>query len=54
VRASAPFAFKEVDIETDDALVREYGVRIPVVTVDGEELFEYRVDPADLAAAVGA
>jgi glutaredoxin len=54
VRASAPFAFEEVDIETDDALVREYGVRIPVVTVDGEELFEYRVDPADLAAAVGA
>jgi hypothetical protein len=54
VRASAPFAYEEVDIETDDALVREYGVRIPVVTVDGEELFEYRVDAADLAAAVGA
>jgi hypothetical protein len=54
VRVSAPFAFEEVDIETDDALVREYGVRIPVVTVDGRELFEYRVDAADLAAAVRA
>jgi glutaredoxin len=54
VRASARFAFEEVDIETDDALVREYGVRIPVVTVDGRELFEYRVDAADLAAAVRA
>jgi Glutaredoxin-like domain (DUF836) len=54
VRASAPFAFafEEVDIETDEALVRDYGVRIPVVAVDGEELFEYTVDPGALRAAV--
>jgi len=52
VRASAPFAFEEIDIETSDALVRDYGVRIPVVTVDGEELFEYSVDAAALRAAV--
>jgi glutaredoxin len=54
VRASAPFAFVEIDIETDDALVREYGVRIPVVTVNGQELCEYRVDPSELRAAVAA
>jgi hypothetical protein len=52
VRASAPFAFEEIDIETSDALIRDYGVRIPVVTVDGEELFEYSVDAAALRAAV--
>jgi glutaredoxin len=54
VRRAAAFDFTEVDIETDDALVRDYGIRIPVVAVDGEELFEISVDPAALRAAVGA
>jgi glutaredoxin len=44
VRAREPFAFDEVDIESDDDLLREYGIRIPVVTVDGEERFEIAVD----------
>lgn len=54
VRATQPFAFQEVDIETDDALLRDYGVRIPVVAVDGEELFEISVDPAALRVALRA
>ena len=54
VRAGDPFAFEEIDIETDDDLVRDYGVRIPVVAVDGEELFEISVDPAALRAALAA
>ncbi|HJX07949.1 MAG TPA: glutaredoxin family protein [Actinomycetota bacterium] len=53
VRRHVAFAFTEVDIETDDALVRDYGIRIPVVAVDGEELFEISIDPAALRAAVG-
>jgi len=44
VRGTVPFLFDEVDIDSDDVLVKEYGIRIPVVLVDGEELFEYRVD----------
>jgi hypothetical protein len=44
VRERMPFAFTEVDIDTDDALLRDYGIRIPVVTVDGEERFEIAVD----------
>jgi len=54
VRRTVPFTFAEVDIETDDALVRDYGIRIPVVAVDGEELFEISIDPAALRAAVEA
>ena len=54
VRAQVPFTFEEVDIERDDALLRDYGIRIPVVAVDGEELFEISVDPAALRAAVRA
>ena len=52
VRAEVAFVFEEVDIESDDALVRDYGLRIPVVAVDGEELFEIAVD-ADGAAGRG-
>ena len=32
VRAREPFAYDEVDIDTDDDLVRDYGIRVPVVT----------------------
>jgi glutaredoxin len=50
VRTTAPFDLVEIDIERDDALHRAYLERIPVVAVDGEELFEYFVDEAALAA----
>jgi hypothetical protein len=52
VRERLPFAFEEVDISGDDALELEYGIRIPVVLVDGRERFEIAVDPGDLAQAV--
>jgi glutaredoxin len=51
-RARTPFAFEEIDVGGDDALELEYGVRIPVVTVDGAERFEVEVDPAELAALI--
>jgi glutaredoxin len=41
-RVGAPF--EEIDIETDDALHAAYLERIPVVVLDGVELFEYFVD----------
>ena len=42
----------DVCYDGDDALELEFGLRVPVVEVDGEERFEYRVDPAALAALV--
>lgn len=53
-RERSPFHFVEVNVETDDALELEYGLRIPVVTVEGEERFEISVDPADFATMVRA
>lgn len=44
-RARSGFSFEEVDVETDDALELEYGIRVPVVLVDGEEAFEISVEP---------
>ena len=48
-RARSGFAFEERFIDGDDRLELDYGLRVPVVLVDGEERFEYRVDPAGLA-----
>ena len=48
VRAELPFTLREVDIEADDALLRRYLERIPVVSLDGEELFDYHVDETAL------
>jgi glutaredoxin len=48
VRLEREFELAEVDVSLDPGLNRRYGERIPVVAVDGEELFEYEVDPADL------
>ncbi len=53
VRRRHPFAFEEVDIEREDALIREYGFRVPVVVVDGREAFEIDVSPDELGALVG-
>ncbi len=48
LRAQAPFTVEEVDITRDDALHARYLERIPVVALDGEELFDYEVDEAAL------
>ena len=37
-----------VDIESDDALLAAYLERIPVVVLDGEELYDFFVAEADL------
>jgi glutaredoxin len=51
-RSRTPFELVEVDVAGDDHLELEYGVRIPVVEVDGQERFEFQVDPAELLAIV--
>jgi glutaredoxin len=52
VQARAPFTLQEVDIETDDALHARYLERIPVVALDGEELFDYFVDETALVGRI--
>ena len=38
------FTFEEINIESDEELLRKYQYDIPVVTVDGIEAFRHRVD----------
>jgi glutaredoxin len=53
VREECPFALEDRDIDGDEALLRAYLERIPVVTIDGVEAFELFVDPAELAQRLG-
>jgi glutaredoxin len=52
VRTRHPFHLDEVDIEADDALLKRYLERIPVIALDGEELFELFVDEEALARTI--
>jgi glutaredoxin len=53
VRDRIPFGFEEVDVENDPELELGYGIRVPVVAVDGEEAFEVTVDERELARLLG-
>ena len=53
VRAKATFSLREIDITTDDALHSRYLERIPVIALDGTELFDYFVDEAALRKLLG-
>jgi glutaredoxin len=48
VRERTPFALDERNIEDDDALHARYLERIPVIALDGEELFDFFVDEETL------
>jgi hypothetical protein len=51
-RSRSPFDLMEVDIAGGNDLEREYGIRIPVVEIDGEERFEFEVDPLELVSVL--
>ncbi len=53
VRSDVGFEVAEVDITLDPVLAKRLGERIPVVEIDGEEAFEYFVDPEGLRRRLG-
>jgi glutaredoxin len=54
LRADVPFVLEERNIEADVALLRHYLERIPVIALDGEELYDFRLDVRDLRRRLGA
>jgi glutaredoxin len=48
VRRSRPFELVERDIDADHSLLRAYLERIPVVVIDGEEVFDLFVEEPEL------
>jgi glutaredoxin len=45
---------RHVDVDTDEELVRRYGIRVPVVTVDDVEVAELEVAAGTVRRAVRA
>lgn len=43
-----------VDIDTDDALLKRYALRIPVVTINGEEVAEGQITDTDIREVIRA
>ena len=50
VRAEIPFELEEVDITGVPELEREYREWLPVVEIDGDRAFVYRLDEDELRA----
>ena len=48
LRGELGFELQEHDITADESLLRAYFERIPVIALDGEELFDFFVDEAIL------
>ncbi|CAB4929879.1 unannotated protein [freshwater metagenome] len=54
IAADQPFTLERIDIESDDVLHARYLERIPVIALDGEELYDFHVDAADLRSRLAA
>jgi len=46
------FVLEEIDIESDEELLRKYKYDIPVILIDGIESFIHRVDPNEFRSAL--
>jgi hypothetical protein len=49
---SDQFTLEEVNIESDEELLRKYKYDIPVVAINGVESFIHRVDPKEFKTRI--
>ncbi|MFZ3059324.1 MAG: glutaredoxin family protein [Candidatus Methanoperedens sp.] len=47
IRKEFPFSLIEVDIEKDKEIFEKYKYLIPVIEIDGEKTFTYKVNEAE-------
>lgn len=50
IRKEFPFSLTEIDIEKDKEIFEKYKYLIPVIEIDGEKIFTYKVNEAELKA----
>ena len=48
VQQEMPFSLKEIDIGKDKIALEKYKYLIPVIEIDGEKAFNYKVDENEL------
>lgn len=46
------YVLEEINIESDPVLVDRYGVKIPVVTINGSDAFRFRVSAREFRDAL--
>ena len=44
IRQEFPFSLTEIDIEKNEELFEKYKYLIPVIEIDGKEVFNYKID----------
>jgi glutaredoxin len=52
VRRRLPFELRTVNVETHPAFEKAYGQEIPVVMINGQKAFKYRVDEIEFERKV--
>jgi glutaredoxin len=52
VRRRYAFSFNVINVETDPALEQAYGTEIPVILINGNKAFKYRVDEGEFERKV--
>jgi len=52
VQRRYPFTFTVINVETDPALEQAYGTEIPVILINGNKAFKYRVDEGEFERKV--
>jgi len=53
-RGGLPFTWREVDIDSDPALLRQFNEEVPVVFINGKKAFKYRMSERDFLRALAA
>ena len=51
---SSGFTWKEVDVDSDPDLQRQFTDQVPVVFIDGKKAFKYRMDERQFLRALAA
>ena len=49
---SDQFVLEEINIESDEELLRKYKYDIPVIAINGVEAFIHRVDPKEFSVRI--
>ncbi len=54
IRQEFPFSLTEMDIEKDRTIFEKYKYLIPVIEIDEEPVFKYRINEAELKRILGS
>jgi glutaredoxin len=48
------FAWREIDVDGDEQLRRQFNDEVPVVFIDGKKAFKYRMDERDFLRRISS